>query len=113
MNELLAIGIMVVSTVCAALGQMGLKFGSMRLKKTITGVLRNYALLAGFFFYGLSTILTVIALRGNELSVLYPIASLNYVWVSFLSMKYLNEKMNAYKIAGILAIIMGVIIIVQ
>ena len=84
----------------------------MRLEKSITSVMRNHALLAGLFFYGLATVLSVVALRGHELSVLYPIASLNYVWVSLLSMKYLNEKMNGFKWAGISCILIGMIFVV-
>lgn len=112
MNEIIAIILAILSTIFAALGQLGLKFGSMKLKKSIEGILKNYSLISGVFFYGLSSVVFIIALKGHELTVLYPIASLNYVWVSFLSMKYLNEKMNKYKWCGIALIIVGVIIIV-
>jgi multidrug transporter EmrE-like cation transporter len=112
MNELFSIGLAVLSSLFAALGQVGLKFGSMKLEKKFIAILKNYALLSGLFFYGLSSIVFILALRGHELTVLYPIASLNYVWVSLLSMKLLKEKMNAYKWLGILLIIIGVTFVV-
>ena len=112
MNEIISIGLAVLSSLCAALGQIGLKFGSMKLDRSIANLLKNYALLAGLFAYGASSVIFVIALRGHELTVLYPLAALNYVWVSFLSMKYLKEKMNVYKWTGIALIIIGVIFVV-
>ncbi len=111
-TQIISIALAVISSICAGLGQMGLKFGSMRTHKKLVHVLTNYILLTGLFFYGLSSIIFVVALRGHELTVLYPIASLNYVWVNLLSMKYLNEKMNKYKWLGILLIIIGVTFVV-
>jgi len=111
MNENISIIIMIIASFLAALGQLELKIGSIKLKKSIKGTIKNYFLLAGIFFYILSSIISIIALRGNELSVLYPIASLNYVWVSILSMKFLKEKMNGYKWTGIILIIVGVSVI--
>jgi undecaprenyl phosphate-alpha-L-ara4N flippase subunit ArnE len=112
MNATLSIIFAILSSVCAALGQIGLKFGSMRLTKKMSELMENYALLTGLVFYGLSTILFVIALRGYQLTVLYPIASLNYVFVNLLSIKYLDEKMNKYKWAGVLLVIIGITVIV-
>lgn len=111
MNEAISISLMVVASFLAALGQISLKIGSMKLEKSISKLIRNYALLVGISFYGISSIVSIVALRGNELTVLYPIASLNYVWVSLLSMKYLKEKMNALKWSGVILIILGVTII--
>ena len=103
--------IMIISSIFAAFGQLSLKIGSMKLQKTLSDIFRNYAFLVGIIFYGLSTILTIIALKGEELSVIYPLASLNYVWVSLLSATYLKEKMNVYKITGIALIIVGVVLV--
>lgn len=103
--------LVVFASIMAALGQLNLKIGSARLEKNIREIIKNYALLRGIFFYGASAIIGIIALRGAELTVLYPIASLNYVWVSFLSMRFLREKMNIYKWLGVLMIIIGVSVI--
>ena len=112
MNETSAILLTIISSLCAALGQIGLKFGSMRLKKDLKSLLKNYALIAGLFAYGASSVIFIVALKGHELTVLYPLASLNYVWVSLMSMKFLNEKMNKYKWCGIALIIIGVMFVV-
>ena len=50
----------------------------------------------------------VIALRGGDLSVLYPLIALSYVWVSILSQFILHDNMNFLKWAGVVSIIVGV-----
>ncbi len=112
MNTLLSIIFAILSSVFAAFGQIGLKFGSMKLELKIEKILKNYALVTGLFFYGLSSVVFIIALKGHELTVLYPVAALNYVWVNLLSMKLLKEKINKYKWTGIALIIIGVVLIV-
>lgn len=57
----------------------------------------------------LSMVLFVIALKGGELSFIYPLVSTVYIWSSFLSIKLLGERMNAKKWSGIGLIIAGVV----
>jgi drug/metabolite transporter (DMT)-like permease len=71
----------------------------------------NAALLGGLSLYGVFTVLLVLALRDGELSVIYPIISLTYVWVTFLSMIFFNESLNPYKGGGIAIIVLGVTIL--
>lgn len=71
----------------------------------------NLPLFTGLSCYGLSTGLLVLALRYGELSVLYPIIALTYVWVSILSVMLLGETMNAFKIAGLSLIVLGVAVL--
>jgi drug/metabolite transporter (DMT)-like permease len=66
----------------------------------------NPNLLIGLFFYGIGTVLFIPALKGGELSVLYPLISTTYIWVSLWSMRMLGEKMNSLKWIGV-ALIMG------
>jgi undecaprenyl phosphate-alpha-L-ara4N flippase subunit ArnE len=53
----------------------------------------------------------VLALREGELSVLYPIIALTYVWVTLASYVRLHEPPNAFKNLGVAAIIAGVVVI--
>ena len=43
--------------------------------------------------------------------MVYPIITLNYVWVMLLSVFLFNESLNPYKLAGVAAIMLGVIIV--
>jgi len=52
--------------------------------------------------------LLVLALRNGQLSVLYPIIALTYVWVAILSPMFFDDVLNAPKIAGVAFIVAGV-----
>jgi len=71
----------------------------------------NLHLVAGISLYGVFTFLLVLALRDGELSLLYPVIALNYVWVTVLSLLLFRETMNPFKALGILAIMIGVMVI--
>lgn len=78
---------------------------------TLIGILTTLPLFAGYSMYGVSMILLVLALRDGELSQLYPVISLTYVWVCFLSVFVLHEPVNVFKVAGILLIVFGVAVL--
>ena len=61
--------------------------------------------------YGINAVLFVLALRDGELSLLYPIIALTYVWVSLLSVYYFHESMNPLKVTGLVVIVAGVAIL--
>ncbi len=91
-------------------------FGAFFLKKSsfsklnIKIFLNKFTIIA-IIFYGLSSIIFIIALKGGELSVLYPIGATSYIWVNILSIFFLKEKMNLYKWVGVIIIITGVTLI--
>ncbi len=99
-----------VFTLLSAAAQVFLKFGTVQLKlhPTLAGLLTNFPLIGGMALYGIGAALMVLALRHGELSVLYPLISLSYVWVAILSVLVFGEVMNPYKIAGICVIMAGV-----
>ncbi len=74
-------------------------------------IVTNLPLLAGYSLYGINTLLLMLALRDGELSVLYPIIALSYVWVAILSIYFFEDRMNPWKISGIFLIIAGVTIL--
>ena len=63
-----------------AAGQLLFKFGLNRLVLTPIEMIMNYPLILGFLFYGLGAVLLIIALKYGELSVLYPVISLSFVF---------------------------------
>ncbi len=74
-------------------------------------MITNVRLVAGYSLYGVSTIFLVLALRDGALSILYPVISLTYVWVTLLSLYFLNESMNLFKLAGLVVIVIGVAVL--
>ncbi len=77
-----------------------------------TGIITNLKLFIGYLLYGVNTFLIAVALKGRDLSRLYPILALTYVWVTFLSLFVLpGEHLNWYRSAGIALIVTGVSIL--
>lgn len=74
-------------------------------------LLTNWPLLAGYACLALNTGLLVLALRKGQLSVLYPIIALTYVWVAILSPMFFADSMNTFKVLGIAFIVGGVSLI--
>jgi len=106
--QLWAIGLVISATLIGAFGPILLKKASAKKLTSISSLLKNYHLMGGIGLYAIGTTLFIPALKGGDLSILYPFVSLNYVWVSLLSVKFLGEKMNSFKWFGIAAIILGV-----
>lgn len=110
-TSLFAIGLVLIATFIGAFGALFLKYGAEKMTRKSKLSFLNTRLLVGVLFYGLSSVFFLIALKNGELSVLYPITSLSYVWISLLSIKLLGEKMNFFKWLGITAILFGVSLI--
>ena len=103
----------VVFTIVAAVAQPLFKTGANHLfaNPTILGLVTDIPLIAGLALYGGGSVLMILALRHGELSVLYPVISLSYVWVAILSVVIFHETMSPVKIAGIATIIAGVAVL--
>lgn len=74
----------------------------------VVGMITNPMLFTGYALYGLNTVMLAIALRESELSLLYPVIALTYVWVTILSVALLHETLNPFKAVGIAVIVLGV-----
>jgi drug/metabolite transporter (DMT)-like permease len=103
---------MIAFTMFASVGQTFMKTGADRLKlnPSLAGVLVDSPLQIGLALYICGAVLAVLALRHGELSVLWPIISLSYVWVAILAKILIHEAISPLKIAGIAVIIVGVAI---
>jgi uncharacterized membrane protein len=100
-------------TILGAAAQVLMKTGAAQvttpgLMGVVTAMFTSLPLFAGYCAYGISTVLLVLALREGELSMLYPVIALTYVWVTALSIIIFHETMNIYKAIGITLIISGV-----
>jgi multidrug transporter EmrE-like cation transporter len=96
------------STLVIAVAQVFLKQGSSLIDGTLKSILLNPWIIFGFSFYGLATILLVTALKYGNLSTLYPIIGLGYVWVCLFSFFLFKEVISWLDIAGISLIVFGV-----
>ncbi|MBI2578463.1 MAG: EamA family transporter [Candidatus Aenigmarchaeota archaeon] len=95
------------STIAAAVGMLFFKLAAKQQK------LLSPQFIAGGILFVLGTVLMILALQKEELSLLFPITSLTYIWVMLLSWKFLGEKINRWKVASVVFIILGITFAVQ
>jgi uncharacterized membrane protein len=107
------IGMLIIAcgTLIGSGGALCLKFASNDVHRNIFTVFKSRYIYYGAILFGISSIMYVYALGFGDLSALYPVAGLSYVWVSLLSMKFLKEKMDGYRWMGIFLIVCGIVLI--
>lgn len=88
-------------------GACFLKSGSSRLGGGLLSIL-NWRLGAGVALFVLSSLFFVQGIRNGELSVLYPMVSLGYIWTLLWSRLFFNEPFTRGKFLGIALILVGV-----
>jgi multidrug transporter EmrE-like cation transporter len=98
-------------TILGAAAQILMKVGMSHFRPDPIALATNLPLVAGYVLYGLNTLMLVLALKDGELSMLYPIIALTYVWVTLLSYLLLHEPPNLYKDIGITTIVAGVAVL--
>ena len=98
-------------TILGAAAQILMKVGMTHFSPSPVALLTNVPLIAGYTLYGINTLMLVLALREGELSMLYPIIALTYVWVTLLSYTLLREPPNIFKNIGICTIVAGVAVL--
>ncbi len=99
-----------VAGIIGSFGAVFLKLGAARLGKSVWTFV-NSRLILGVSLYLGSTVIYLSALKGGQLSVLYPMVALGYIWTLLWSYLFFKEAMNAYKFAGLGLIVVGVILV--
>jgi multidrug transporter EmrE-like cation transporter len=106
------IGLVFCCTILGAAAQVLMKTGANHLVHPgLVGMATNLPLMGGYCLYGISTLLLVLALKDGELSLLYPVIALTYVWVTVLSFLIFHDDINPWKLAGIVLIVTGVAVL--
>jgi drug/metabolite transporter (DMT)-like permease len=72
-------------------------------------ILKSKYFYIGGCLYVLGSVSTIWLLQRMPYSVILPMGGICYIWTLLISAKFLGEKMNRYKIAGIVLIITGVL----
>jgi uncharacterized membrane protein len=107
----IGMGIIIFGTLVGSVGALLFKIASRKMNKNIFQFLKNPTFYGGATLHGLSALLLVYALKFGDLSTLYPLVSLAYIWTILLSLWFLKEKINSYKWIGMFLIIVGIIFI--
>jgi drug/metabolite transporter (DMT)-like permease len=74
----------------------------------LLAILTNLPLWGALVLYGFAWLGLMISLKHGELSVLYPLIALSFVWVAGISRIFFGEAITAFKVMGVIAIIAGI-----
>lgn len=108
----LGIIIIVISTFVAAVAVILVKKGIDKIDfKNINFIEDSKKILPGASLFVINVFIYYTALKYGDVSSLFPITSLSYVWTAILAKKYLNERITLRKILGTTLIIGGVVLI--
>lgn len=123
MSRQQSIGLVLICTLIGAVGQIFIKLGATSASTgmpwatangawhNLYAMATNFNLIVGYSFYAVMTVLFIFVLRDEELSIVYPIISLTYVWVAGLSVWFFHESLNPPKAIGVLVIVLGVAVL--
>lgn len=103
-----AIALVICGTIVGSGGGLLLKIGADEIPLSFWNIVQSRKIISAIVLYVASSFLFIWALRGGELSVLYPMVSLSYVWILGMSHFILKERINLLKLIGICFIIVGV-----
>lgn len=99
--------LVLLASFIGSFGAVFLKSGSHKLRTGLRNVI-NLPLALGVGMYLLSTVFFIVAIRDGELTVLYPLVSLGYVWTLLWSRLFFGEPFTRFKFIGLLLILVGV-----
>jgi multidrug transporter EmrE-like cation transporter len=95
-------------TILGSAAQLLIKTGMNHFSPHWLAVVTNLPLVAGYALYGINTLMMVLALKNGEMSLLYPIIALTYVWTTLASYALMGDTPNIFKNVGIATIVLGV-----
>lgn len=92
-------------------GAVFLKLGAEHMHGSLGRLLTNYWLGIGIALYLLSSVFYIMGLAQGQLTVLYPMVSLGYIWAILWARLFFKEPFTLSKIGGLLMIVFGVALI--
>jgi multidrug transporter EmrE-like cation transporter len=98
------------AAIVGSFGSVFLKMGALRLKGDIWSFV-NSRLILGVALYLASSVFYAMGVRGGELSVLYPLVSLGYIFTLVWSKLFFDEAITRYKVVGLCLILVGVFLV--
>jgi drug/metabolite transporter (DMT)-like permease len=94
-----------------SIGAGFLKAGAAKLHGGLRYLFLNFKLAVGVAFFLGSSVLYVMGVRRGQLSVLYPLVSLSYIWALVWARIFFNEKFTRRKLAALCLILLGILFV--
>ncbi len=101
--------LVIIAAVVSTLAQFLFKYASKTFSFSLYGTILNIPLIMGFMLYASVAFIFLYALKGGELTVLYPLMATSYIGVAIFSpLLFATDSLNLIKIAGTIVIILGI-----
>jgi drug/metabolite transporter (DMT)-like permease len=97
------------ASVVGSFGAVFLKLGAVRLTN-VQGLL-NWRLVAGVVLYLGSSVFYGLGIKHGQISVLFPMVSLGYVWTVLWARLFFNERFTKQKFLGLGLVFLGVLFV--
>ena len=110
-TPLSSIILVLVGSFFGSFGAGFLKLGAEHMKGSFARLFTNYWLATGVAFYLLSSVFYMMGVSQGQLTVLYPMVSLGYIWAMLWARIFFKEPFTAAKVGGLAMIIFGVSLI--
>ena len=98
------------ASIVGSFGAVFMKLGAGKLTKSIWSFL-SMELAAGVALYLGSSVFYALGIRGGQLSVLYPMVSLGYIWTLLWARIFFKEALTSQKVMGLGLILLGVVFV--
>jgi drug/metabolite transporter (DMT)-like permease len=109
-TPLISVVLVLSASVIGSFGAVYLKLGAAHLNRGFRYIL-NWELALGIFLFLGSSVPYLMGIHRGELSVLYPMVSLSYIFTMFWSRLFFKEKITAGKIGALALIAAGIVCI--
>src|SRR5271168_4186394 len=103
-----SIALVLFASLIGSFGAVFLKLGAAHLNRGFRYIV-NWQLAFGILLFLGSSIPFVMGIRHGELSVLYPMVSLGYVWTLFWSKLFFDEPITKGKLGALALILAGIV----
>lgn len=103
----------IFASVIGSFAAVLLKGGAIRIERSIASLLTNWRLAGGILMYVLSSLFFVRGIKQGELSILYPMVAVGYVFSLPLSKVFFKEPLTREKIIAVALILCGVAMLAQ
>ncbi|MBI3282371.1 MAG: EamA family transporter [Acidobacteria bacterium] len=104
-----SIFLVLVASFIGSFGAVFLKSGAGRLARRWDSLFYNWRLAAGVTAFLLSSFFFVAGIKHGELTILYPMVSLGYVWTLLWSRLFFGEPFTRNKVFGLMLIMTGIV----
>ena len=95
------------ASVLGSFGAVFLKLGSAKITRSLLSFV-NRGVVLGVALFLFSSVFYALGIKGGQLSVLYPMVSLGYIWTLLWARLFFKEPFTRQKFLGLALILLGV-----